>query len=427
MQNKLATTWQESGLRSLASSSLFTGATLHWQEKAMTFFIEEGFPSRKIESWRYTSLTSLLQKDFILSKQKPTCDLSDYVIKNSNRLVIINGVVDFKLSTLDEDLEVLPLELLLQTADETLLRELKLDLESQYFAVLNSALMSQGAYIKIKPNQTFSKPLHILHVHKDTGESTLQNLRFYVDVDRNAEIEILEEHVGVDDCIYFNNIVTQINLNFDARLKYNKLQRESRQAFHIATTVASLSADSQLNYHTFSQGAELSRDDLFVRHYERGSHAKLVGLFQCGGEQHISHHTRVDHFKGGSATNQVYRGMAGDRSRGVFDGRIVVHPGAVKSSTHQTNHNLLLSDHAEIDSKPNLEIYVDDISASHGATVGQLNENALFYLQSRGIHKAFARQMLISAFAEAIFDEVHVSDTIEYIYNVMKKGSIEND
>ncbi|PHQ80794.1 MAG: Fe-S cluster assembly protein SufD [Coxiella sp. (in: Bacteria)] len=426
MQHKLAATWQEEGLRALAAQLPFTGATQHWQDKALSFFIEDGFPTRKTEVWRYTDLTDLLQQDFVLNKYQGALDLSPFEIAESNRLVIVNGHVNFDLSTCDDDLSILPLDILLETADETLLRELKLDLDSQYFAGLNSALLNQGAYIKIKPNQCVQKPLHILHVHHDNGPPPMQNLRFYIDVDKNAEVQIIEEHVGLSDAVYMNNIVTQINLNFDARLRYYKLQRDSARAYHMATTVISLSAESQLHYNVFTTGACLSREDLHVRHYERGAEAHLLGLFQANDKQQMAHHTRVDHFKGGCTTHQHYKGIVDDRAHAAFDGQIIIHPGAQKSSTHQTNHNLLLSDQAEIDTKPSLEIYVDDVTASHGATVGELSDKALFYLRSRGISEDDARALLIAAFADAIFDELPRNKITDYIKEASFGGTSDD-
>lgn len=403
----IATTWAADNLYELLECSPFEGATKHWQDKAMACFIEDGYPTRQVEAWRYTDVTQLLKQDFsIVQRHNQPIDLSCYRIADSYRLVFINGVLDLDSSELSDDLILLPLDELLSTADETLLRELRVELDAPYFACLNSALMRQGSYIKLRANQTLDKPLHILHVTTPDQHDSLQTLRFFLDADKNSDITLLEEHVGVGENSYFNNIVTQINLNFDARVHYYKLQRDAEAAYHFATTIVSQSADSHFNYYVIADGAKQNREELFVRHYERASHAHLIGFYNAKGQRHTAHHSRVDHFKGMCSTTQSYKGMANDNSKAVFDGKMVVHPGAQQSSIQQSNHNLLLSNKAEMDTKPNLEIYTDDVTASHGATVGELDEAALFYLQSRGIDEARARQILMAGFVSSVFDDM---------------------
>lgn len=413
---KMAAMWDGEQLQALANSQAFAGVTQHWQDKALSFFIEDGLPTRHVEQWRYTDLSELMQQSFVLPTDSTLeSDLTDFHIDDSYRLVFVNGCLRLELSTELDDLIVLPLSELLANADETLLREFRIEMDKPYFAGLNSALMREGCYIKLKPNVTLEKPLHVLHVSTDETQESMRNMRFFIDADKNAEATFVEEHVCLGEQRYFNNVVTQINLNFDSRLHYYKYQRDSRQAYHLATTFVSLSGDSHLHYHTLSDGGRLNRDDIYVRHYERGSYANLIGFYNAKCESHTIHHTRVDHFKGDCSTHQFYKGMARDRSRAVFDGQMVVHPGASRCSVHQSNHNLLLSNKAEIDTKPNLEIYTDDITASHGATVGQLDEKALFYLQSRGIAAPQARDILMAGFVRSIFDEMPANAVTAYL------------
>jgi Fe-S cluster assembly protein SufD len=416
MNNTAETMWQADYLRQLASDTPFTGATQHWQDKALSCFIEDGLPTAKMEAWRYTNLYELEKSQFILPQvQEISSDLDNFCIEDSYRVVFINGSLQEKLSSHPEDVFVLPIGDMLATADETLLREFRLELDKPFFACLNSALMREGCYIKVKPNITLDKPLHILHVSTQEDSESIRNLRFFVDVDRNSEITVLEEHVCLGQQSYFNNVVTQLNLNFDSRLNYYKYQRDSRAAYHMSTTIASLSADSNLYYYSLSDGAKLNREDILLRHYERGSYANLVGFYNAKADSHTIHHTRADHFKGHCSTDQYYKGMARDKSRAVFEGQMVVHPGANQSSIHQSNQNLLLSNKAEIDTKPNLEIYTDDVVASHGATVGQLDEKALFYLQSRGISEEQAREILMAGFVRSIFDEMPDNQVTAYL------------
>lgn len=418
--SSVATGWQEAHLCALAQTLPFVGATRNWQDKALAMFIEEGLPHRKIESWRYTPIHALLERTFVLPQTPVDIpDLAGYEIAKTQRLVLINGQVNLSLSTLDDDIAVLPLRELLDTADEAILREMRIELEQSFFACLNSALMHEGCYIKVNARTAVQRPLHVLHLSVDEPVASMRPTRVLIDVDRNAELSVLEEFVSIGDGAYFTNTVTQLNLNFDAKLRYFKLQSESTQAFHLGMTIASMSADAQLDYHTFTQGAMLSREDLYVRHFEPGSTVSLKGLFMTDEQQHATHCTRVDHFKGHASTHQHYRGVAGDQSQGVFAGKVVLHPGAIQSSVEQSNHNLLLSSHAEIDAKPNLEIYVDDVTASHGATVGQLDEDALFYLRARGVPVDQARAMLTNGFMQAMFDTIKPCYIVDHIKQAM--------
>lgn len=416
--SKQETMWHGDHLRELAAQKTFEGATQHWQDKALSCFIEDGLPTRKVEAWRYTDLSEFVTKNFTWpSAVEAPVDISAFTVADSYRLVLVDGCFQQELSSLPDDIIILPIDEMLATADESLLREFRIDLDKPYFACLNSAMMREGCYIKLMANSVASKPIHILHVSTAKANQSIRNLRFFIDVDKNAEATILEEHVAVGSNSYFNNVVTQLNLNFDSRLKYYKYQRDSRAAYHFATTLIALSAHSQCHYYTVSDGSKLNREEVLLRHYERDSYANLVGFYNAKSDSHTIHHTRVDHFKGHCATDQFYKGMARDQARAVFDGKMVVHPGASKSSVHQSNHNLLLSNKAEIDAKPNLEIYTDDVSASHGATVGQLDEKALFYLQSRGIDESVARDILMAGFIRSIFDEMPDNTVTAYIEN----------
>lgn len=423
METNVAQTWHKDSLRAVSKLTPFQGASSHWQDKALACFLEEGFPSRHVEEWKYTDLKPILAQNFVPAAQyESNVDISEFIIPGIERLVFVDGWISPELSSFQSDtsmISILPIFELLSHADETLLREFRIELDRPYFACLNSALMRQGCYIKIKPSQTLQAPLHILHVHTQRDQTVMSHPRYFIDVDKNAEAVIFEEHVSLANQCYLTNVVTQINLNFDARLKYYKLQREAMSAHHLATTIVSQSADSDFQYHVFSKGASVSREDLYLRHYERGAHAKLFGFARANGNQKMTQHTRVDHLRGGCTTDQRYKGIADGQSRVAFDGKMVVHPGSQKSAILQTSNNLLLSNKAEIDAKPNLEIYADDIQASHGATVGQLDEEMLFYLRSRGISESQARKMLISGFASSLFDDISENVITKHIRHIM--------
>lgn len=423
MQDKLANSWTEAGLRTVAAQHDCSEVTQHWQDKALSCFIDNGYPTRKAESWRYLSLQDVLQTQFNFSvaATMSSDDIAAFRILHTQQLVFVDGHLNLSLSDLDSSLVILPLNELLKTADDSILREFKVELEAPYFAGLNSALMREGCYIKVAPNKKIERPLHILHVSTAASQSSIKHPRVLLDVDKNAEVTLLEEFAAIGGTQYMTNTVTQLHLNFDARVSYYKLQRESDDAIHLATTIGVLSADASLDYHVFSLGAALSREEVHCRHFEPGSSASLTGLFMPSASQQMAHNTRVDHFRGHTNTAQHYRGIASGAARGIFDGQVVIHPGANQSAVQQQNHNLIISERAEIDTKPNLEIYVDDVTASHGATIGQLDDEAFFYLRSRGIDEVTARQILVHSFAETLLEALPDNVISAYIRRVVEE------
>lgn len=333
-------------------------------------------------SSKYLDARELLAQDFFIELPEDNVDLSAYLIPNTYCLVIINGHVNLSLSSLPENL---------------------------------FKINSNGGSFQIGANQKVNQPVHVINVHKNMNRPSWQELSFFIDLDNQSELTLLEEYVSLDGGVYLNSITTEITLGKQAILHYYKLQRDSLQSYHLAKTMVSQQANSSFHYVMVSNGAKLNRDDLFVEHRELGSFAELNGLFRACSDQQVMQHTRADHFGVGCTTRQHYRGLASDQARGIFDGQMIVHPGAMKSSVHQANHNLLLSNSAEIDTQPVLEIYVDEVSASHGATIGQLDEEALFYCQSRGISMEEAKRLLVFGFINALFDDIASNAISDYV------------
>ena len=340
-------------------------------------------------SSKYLNARKLLAQDFFIEPCNDELNIGRFMIPNTYRLVVVNGQVNVSLTTCPQDL--------LRITDE-------------------------GCFLKVTANQTINMPVHVLNIHKKLARPALQELTFVISLDDHAKITVLEEHVSLEDDIYLNNIVTDIKLANNARLTYYKLQRDSLQAYHLATTTVMLQAHSILHYLVVSNGASINCDDVLIAHRETGSFAELNGLFYARGDQQVMQHTRADHFGERCTTRQHYRGLATDQAHGIFDGQMIVHSRAFKSSVHQSNHNLLLSNDAEIDTKPTLEIYVDDVSASHGATVGQLDAEALFYCQSRGVSLDDAKQLLVSGFVNTLFDDIACNPISDYVKQAVSEG-----
>ena len=337
----------------------------------------------------YLNARELLAQDFFIEPCSDELNIGRFMIPNTYRLVIVNGRVHMSLTTCPQDL--------LTITDE-------------------------GFFLEVASKKVIEQPVHIINLHQKSARPALQEVTFFINLDDHAKITILEEHVSVDEGCYLNAIVTDIQLASSACLTYYKLQRDSLQGYHLATTTVTQQADSALHYFVVSHGAKINCDDLRVMHREQGSFAELNGLFYVRGNSQVIQHTRADHFGQRCTTQQQYRGVAADQARGVFDGQMIVHSQAFKSSVHQSNHNLLLSNDAEIDTKPTLEIYVDDVSASHGATVGQLDSDALFYCQSRGVSLDDAKRLLVAGFVNTLFDDITPNPISKYVKQVVNEG-----
>jgi Fe-S cluster assembly protein SufD len=272
------------------------------------------------------------------------------------------------------------------------------------FAALNGAFLSDGYVVALPPDCAIDWPLHVLFF---ADEASLAMHPFNaVLAERGARCSIVEQFAGVTDAAYLVNTVTEIVADDEATVEHCRIQQEARSAFHVAHVGVSQRQASRFTSHSFAFGAALSRTQIATRLDAADAHAELNGLYFVGARQHVDHHTRIDHEKPRGTSREYYRGVLDGASHGVFDGRVIVHPDAQQTDTHQGNDNLLLSRDAEIDTKPQLEIHADDVKCTHGATVGQLDEGPLFYLRSRGLDERMARSLLVWAFARASIDRV---------------------
>lgn len=410
--------WSEARLHELQSqSSLASISTLHrWQQDALAQFLQTGFPTRKNEDWKYTNVSAIADVEFEFSLVKSDkLDLDNYSMTDSYRMVFIDGAFFREKS----DIDALPQGVLVSDT-ATMLKDEKWQ---PYLAVngtcqsaftqLNAALMSTGLFLYVEKNAVIEKPIHLLYLQTQP-QRVMQHPRHMIILDQHSECCVLEEYAGLAQD-YFNNIVTQIYAKQDAVLAHYKFQREAQQAKHIATTVIHQNHGSSVASHVVSMGASLSRDGLYFALTEENSSAHLYGLYLPLSHQHIDHHTRVDHLVPHCFSQQVYKGVIGMKSHAVFNGKVMVHKDAQRSSALQNNQNLLLAADAEIDTKPELEIYADDVKCTHGATIGQIDEKALFYLRSRGIEENKARHMLTQAFADEVLGFISHNNIAAYI------------
>ena len=401
----------------------------HWlaarRQAARERFAELGFPTRKNENWHYTSVNPIVEAGYTQlttpSGNVTSAALAPFLFDQPDwpLVVFLNGRYSAELSTpadqLPEGVRVATLGALLSEGQEApeevreLVREHLLaiaDTQENAFTALNAALAADGVVVAIGSEMVVDTPIHLIFVTDPAADSRAMHTRNLVVAGRHSRASILESYVGLGGAAYFMNAVTEVVVDAGATLNHVKVQRESDRAFHIGTADASQGRDSHYQHFSFATGAALSRTNVHTLLGGEGCGATLNGLYMLDGEQHCDHQTRIEHKEPNCFSREVYKGLLAGRSHGVFNGKVYVHPEAQKTDGKQENNVILLSETAQIDSKPELEIYADDVKCTHGATVGQLDETALFYMKSRGVDATTARQLLTYAFAADVIETI---------------------
>lgn len=379
-------------------------------------FAEAGYPTLQQEDWRFTNVAPIAKLPFRPILQAIPNELTAEKIaaftfggQTATRLVFVDGHFNAALSsTSAEGATVQSLAAALATDSGLLKKHLAEPSqgESSSFSALNLAFFQDGAFIHIPARAQVAQPIHLLYVSTAKESGSTAHPRNLIVAEANSRATILESYVSTHDGSYFTNVVTDLVLGEGANIEHIKFQDEAPSAFHIAAVQAHLSRGCSLASHSIAVGARLSRNNIRTTLAGEGVECILNGLYVTRGEQLADHHMVVEHAQPHCNSHEYYNGILDGRSKGVFHGRILVRPAAQKTDAKQTNKNLLLSDEATIDTKPQLEIYADDVKCTHGATVGQLNEESIFYLRARGIGAERARRMLIHAFAGEIIDRV---------------------
>lgn len=349
--------------------------------------LAKGFPTQRDEQWKYTNINHIALKAFKLAEKSIYTDKDD-IIKNNiiseNHIVFINGYIN-KISL---PAEVISTAKLKNSSDN-------LNLSADVFENLNQHFFQNGLDINI--TKTLDKPLQILYL---STESNWVQSRNQVILAENCEAVVIENFLSTTSAV--TNSATHIELKSHSKLSYIKIQQENPDAFHIGRTHILVGENSLAKTFSFSSGSLLARSDIDVKLSGDGAGTELYGLYISKNRTHLDHHTLVEHSALHTKSRELYHGILMDQSRAVFNGKVIVHPHACHTEAEQQNHNLLLSSEAEIDTKPELEIYCDDVKCTHGATIGQLDEKALFYLRARGLDEDSAKKLLIHAFAHKI-------------------------
>jgi Fe-S cluster assembly protein SufD len=381
---------------------------------AMDHFIATGFPTKKNEDWHFTSPAAIAEVDWLplrdASGQVQPDDLAQFTLGlDAPRLVFVNGRYASGLSSLSGlPSRVRVLDLAghwNDTAAENWLTKIALPTRDA-FTALNTAFTVDGAIVHVPADTVVETPIHLLYVTDSEAAKGATHPRTLIVADRHAVVTVIESYVTLGDATYFTNAVTEIQVADGAKVDHYRIERESERSYHIGTTEVRQGRDSRYHSFSFATGGALARVNLYTVLGGEGGETLMHGLYMLDGTQHIDHQTRIEHAAPHCASREVYKGIMDDASHGVFNGKVYVQPEAQKTDGKQTNNNVLLSETAHADTKPQLEIFADDVKCTHGATVGRLDEVALFYLRSRGIDLEQARNLLTYAFAADVLEKI---------------------
>lgn len=390
------------------------------RREALNNFKYLGFPGKRDEEWRFTDISPILDNDYkpllypqITKISKDDVDQLTFQDTSVLRLVFVDGffsetLSDRRVSTKDIIITNIK-RLLSQDAAEMvdLLKKYK-NYENDSFTALNSAFIKDGAVIKVAKNVDYEKPVHLVFISTGHDKPQVTHPKNMVLVDKNSSLTLIESFVSLSEDQYFNNVVSELSLAENARVDHYRLQNESLNAYHIGNIFVHQQGNSRYISTNMTFGASISRTNINTDLDGQGIETHLNGLYMGHGDQLIDNHTYINHAKPHCESHEIYQGILSDNARGVFSGKIHVNPDAQKTDAKQSNNCLLLSDNARIDSKPQLEIYADDVKCTHGATIGQLDDSAVFYLQARGITKQRARNILTYAFAESAIEHIKI-------------------
>lgn len=396
--------------------------------RGMARFESLGFPTTKNEDWHFTSVARIAEQTFRAPMTSQTgvssegrtagmvarADLQRFTFGQPawHSLVFVNGEFAENLSSyagLGEKVRVSSLAKAIRSGIGRPERHLGkiAAFDNHAFTALNTAFIRDGAFIELQPDAVVDQAIHLVFVSEGEGQA-VSHPRNLIVAAQNSRASIIESYICVRDSFYFTNAVTEIALGEGARIDHYKIQRESEKSFHVGTTQIRQARDSQLHSFSFAVGGALARTNIYTTLDGNAATCTLNGLYLADGTQHIDNQTSIEHIAPNCPSHEIYKGVLDGRSHGVFNGKVYVHPEAQKTDGKQSNNNLLLSPTARVDTKPQLEIFADDVKCTHGATVGRLDEMAMFYLNSRGIGRDTARTLLTYAFAADVLETIEL-------------------
>jgi Fe-S cluster assembly protein SufD len=391
-------------------------------------FNKKGLPTFKNEEWKYTSVSDLFKKEYHLTEDEVKTGISKSHVdeirlpgfENANELVFANGKFVPELSTIRssrEQLVILPLEEAANGIYKDLVKEhlgkSTLFINDAIHA-LNTSFIYGGVFIYAVKGQIIGNPVYLYHISDATENHILSQPRSLIFADRSSKLQLVETYKTIGSMDSFTNEVVEVVVNDNAIVEYYKIQNDGANGSHVGTTHIRQIGKSYAHTLVISLDGGMIRNNMNIIMEAAGNEAHMYGLYLLKGNSHVDNHTLVDNRMPNCFSNELYKGVMDERSTGVFSGKIFVRPDAQKTNAYQTNNNILLSDNATVNTKPQLEIFADDVKCSHGCTVGRLDEEALFYLRARGISKEHAQAMLLKAFAESIIEQIKIEPLKEY-------------
>jgi len=396
---------------------------------AIKNFENKGFPTKKEEAWKYTSLNSVLKNDLsVFPKRENSIEFKD-VKKfflheiDTYKLVFIDGKFSsFMSSTTHEGIDVCLLSSVLTKPKYKMVLDNffnKIASKDESLTTLNTAFAQEGAFINIPKSKVADKPIEIIHFSTGEESALMVQPRNLIIVGENAHVQIIERHQSLNSNPVLTNSVTEIFAQKRAIVDYYKIQNDEQTANLIDNTYISQKQESRVAVHTFSFGGNITRNNLNFYHFGERIDSILKGITIIGDKQHVDHYTLVNHATPNCESHQNYKTILGGSSTGVFNGKIFVEKEAQKTDAFQQNNNILLSDKSTINAKPQLEIFADDVKYSHGCTIGQLDESAMFYMQQRGIPKKEAKALLLYAFSNEVIESIKIPELKQRITKII--------
>ncbi|WP_020410054.1 Fe-S cluster assembly protein SufD [Hahella ganghwensis] len=409
---------------------------LHWlnaeRQLGLEQFEQIQLPTRKTENWKYTPIASIVQGNVLQLKSAADSAQVSGIDGDFYTITLLNGELQSTPEIQDPALQLVPFAN--ATADQQNLIKAHLNktfgIQDHPFAALNASTLQDGVLIHIKADSKPLKPIQIVHANGSQDEGFSSHNRVLIVVEQGAKGTVLETFLDTAGKVQMRNVITEVFLADNSHLTHYALNSESAQHIHTGAVFVEQQAGSQFIEHNYATGSALKRRDIQIKLLGPQADCKLFGAYLIGGQSHVDYHTAIDHVAPHCTSEEVFKGIITDQGKAVFNGRIHIHRDAQQSNANMSNKNLLLTNTAEVNTKPELEIYADDVKCAHGATVGQLDEMSLYYFQTRGISKADANRMLSHAFIETVLNEMdidtvhaHVQQSAEEFYQHCQDGA----
>lgn len=400
------------------------------RKDAINYFIQKGFPTRKDEEWRYTNISPLLKRNYQLQtggEELKEKDIKKFLIKglDVNLIVIVNGKYSESLSRIktEEKFYVNSLKKSFDNQKEPVLKYFSKSTDNlnDSFTALNTAFADDGVFIHIPKNTVVEKPFLILNITGSKSSEILANTRNIIITEANSQATVIDLYHNFENNYSFSNALTEVFVKENSVVKYYKIQNDGEKSHSINTVRSRIEKSAEFDTFIISWGGEILRNNLNSILEGEGAECIMKGIYLSTGNNLIDNHTLVDHAVPNCHSNQTYKGILGGNAFGVFNGKILVRKDAQKTNAYQSNKNILISNTASINAKPQLEIFADDVKCSHGATTGQLNPEELFYLRSRGIEKTEAQKLLLNAFLDELILEIAIVPLKIYLEKLLNE------